>query len=246
MIGGCLAQFCSVFRTHKIVSYLSSPRHEIVGPIDSQTKNTSTAARGRCLNCGLVKRTRAQLEEVCRAWNEAYPVGTSVLYEPVAGDGETRIEWTRTKAIVAAGKSAVCWITGHMCALDIRWLQPKPGFTRPAIPTPLLCGSDAFRLILHVNPLMAKYRLAFECVGRCWLNPHTPDFPVLSLHVLERELYFGALMQAESIQEGSDVLRPDDALYMIFRLRDNAEVGLQLFRRCEPLELGRRRRPRWR
>jgi hypothetical protein len=167
------------------------------------------------------------------------------LYVPVAGYQETRIEWTRSKAIVAAGKSAVCWITGHLCAMDITWLKPMPAAARPARATPLLLGADALRLILHVYPLMANYRLAVHCVAGCSLNPQAPQLPVLFLHVLERELYFGSVLQAESIQQGSDVFGRHHALDMIFRLCEHPEIGRELVGRFEPPEFGRHRRRRW-
>jgi hypothetical protein len=173
-------------------------------------------------------------------------VGTPVLYVPIAGCQETRIEWTRSNAIVVAGKSAVCWITGHYCAMDLSWLKPMPGAARQSLAARLLSSADAFRYILHVNPLMANYRLAVHGVARCGLNPHSPDLPVLSFQVLERELYFGSLMQTERIEQASDVLSGNDALYVIFRLSHNAVLGRQFLRSCEPPQFGRRRRPRWR
>jgi hypothetical protein len=193
-----------------------------------------------------VKRTLEELEEVCRTWNEANPVGTPVVYQAVAGCCETRIQWTRTKAVVIAGKSAVCWITGHVCAIALTWLRPIPASAVPALRMPLLLGTDAFWLRLVINPLMAHHRLTIQCVGRRWLNPHSPDFPVLFLHVLEREYYFGALLQTESIEQSSHVFRLDDALYTVLRLRESAEFSRQFVRSCELANSGSSRRTRWR
>jgi hypothetical protein len=193
-----------------------------------------------------VRRTTPEAEEACRAWNEAHPVGTSVLYTPYAGYEGAHIRWTRTTAFVFGRDQPACGIAGFAGTVMLSQLQPMPGIARPSYAARLLCSADAFRLILHINPLVASYRLAVHCVGRRWLNPHAPNFPVLSLDVLERKLYFGALLQAESIQQGSDALRRDDALYVTFRMRENAELSPQFIRSCEFAELGRRRRRRWR
>jgi hypothetical protein len=93
---------------------------------------------------------------------------------------------------------------------------------------------------------MARYSLAVHCVSRCWLNPHTPDFPVLSLHVLKRELYFGASFQAESIEESPDVLGGHDSVDFVFRLTRDAQVSRHFLGGFKPSHARRRRRPRLR
>lgn len=72
-----------------------------------------------------VRRTKSEAEELCRLWNETHSVGDCVRYTP-AGWGDTALERTRTIAVVIAQTSAVVWITNHICAIAIDWLQPPP------------------------------------------------------------------------------------------------------------------------
>ncbi|HLJ76902.1 MAG TPA: hypothetical protein VKT75_05790 [Acidobacteriaceae bacterium] len=193
-----------------------------------------------------MKLTKTQLREQVELWNARYPVGTAVLYTHVAASGETRIEYTRSKAAIAAGSTAVVWITGHWCAVAIAWLTPHPELPRRTALEPLLRTLHAFRPLLLINPLMAVNRLALQAVVFRGLDPHAPDFPVLSLHVLEGEYYLGAIVQAEGIQQFSDVVCGHDALDAIVRLRFDSELGSEFVRRSKLPYLHRRRRRWWR
>jgi hypothetical protein len=180
------------------------------------------------------KQRRQQAEEDCRKWNEAYPIGTPVLFTPDVGFRGTRIEWTRTNAIVFARAWPMCWITGWAGAKYLTQLRPRLGATRPQLRMPLEASWRAFRMMLHVNPLVACHYLAVECLHGGWLDAYAPDFAVRFLHVLEREHNLGLVLQPEAVQQISHVFRRHDALNVILSVRLNAEFSLQFVGRNEP------------
>lgn len=58
------------------------------------------------------RKTPAQLQKACDAWNAKHPVGTLVSYEEIKGEGETHRGASATEAQVMSGHSAVIWLEG--------------------------------------------------------------------------------------------------------------------------------------
>jgi hypothetical protein len=58
------------------------------------------------------RKTEAQLQAQCDAWNAAHPEGTLVAFEEVRGEGETHRGKSTSEAQVLSGHSAVIWLEG--------------------------------------------------------------------------------------------------------------------------------------
>lgn len=58
------------------------------------------------------RKTPAQLQAQCDAWNAAHPQGTEISYESIVGEGETHRGRSTSEAQVLSGHSAVIWLEG--------------------------------------------------------------------------------------------------------------------------------------
>lgn len=61
----------------------------------------------------------AQLEKQCAIWNAAYPIGTTVSFEFIRGEGETYRGKSKTEAQVMGGHTAVIWLEGKSGCLNL-------------------------------------------------------------------------------------------------------------------------------
>lgn len=58
------------------------------------------------------RKTAAQLQQQCDAWNAKHPEGTIVVFEEVKGEGEAHRGASVSEAQVMGGHSAVIWLDG--------------------------------------------------------------------------------------------------------------------------------------
>ncbi|MCK2122087.1 hypothetical protein [Pseudomonas sp. PNPG3] len=58
------------------------------------------------------RKSPAQLQAQCEAWNKANPVGTLVSFEEIRGCGETFRGKTASEADVAGGHTAIIFLEG--------------------------------------------------------------------------------------------------------------------------------------
>jgi hypothetical protein len=63
-------------------------------------------------------------EVQAEAWNAAHPIGTPVIAYPGArpedfGDVPHIVTWTRSRAIVLGGHTAVVWVHGHSACIAL-------------------------------------------------------------------------------------------------------------------------------
>lgn len=80
------------------------------------------------------RKTEAQLQSQCDAWNEKHAEGVLVSYESVVGEGETHLGKSISPAEVLGGHSAVIWLEGksgcvaldHCKVVEQERDQPKP------------------------------------------------------------------------------------------------------------------------
>jgi hypothetical protein len=172
-----------------------------------------------------VRQSQSQLTAEVNKWNACFPVGTPVLYTPVAGLQETRIEYTRSTATIVAGASAVVWITGHMCAIAIAWLKPMPEYSMPRPAAQLHGLRSVSGLIFAVGPLMAYYRRVIDCVQRAGLDPQAAELSVLFHDVLEGHCHPMTRRYSERVKQSRQVLRRHDALNVFLTGCQHAKVG---------------------
>jgi len=58
------------------------------------------------------RKTTAQLQAQCDAWNELHGIGTLIAYEEIRGEGETHRGKSTADAQLLEGHSAVIWLEG--------------------------------------------------------------------------------------------------------------------------------------
>jgi hypothetical protein len=192
-----------------------------------------------------VRKTKREAQAEVEKWNESYPVGTPVLYTPVAGFGETRVEYTRAKARIVAASEPVVWITGHLCAIAISWLKPMPRYSMQRDAPALLRLSEMARLIFVVGPLMGYYQRVIHCVQRAGLDAQAAELSVLFHDVLEGQRHPVSGLDVEGIQQRGDVIGRHDTLDVIVRRGLHTELIGQFGGRSEAQYSLCRRSLRW-
>lgn len=59
-----------------------------------------------------IRKTPAQLQAQCDAWNKLHGIGRLIAYEEIRGGGESHRGRSTTEAQVLGGHSAVIWLAG--------------------------------------------------------------------------------------------------------------------------------------
>lgn len=65
------------------------------------------------------RKTPAQLEFQCEAWNKQHRIGTLIAYEDIRGGGESHRGKSTTEAQVLGGHSAVIWLEGKSGCVNL-------------------------------------------------------------------------------------------------------------------------------
>lgn len=65
------------------------------------------------------RKTPAQLQAQCDAWNKAHPEGTLIAFENIRGQGATHKGKTTSEAQVMGSHSAVIWFDGKSGAVSL-------------------------------------------------------------------------------------------------------------------------------
>lgn len=88
--------------------------------------------------------TEAQLQRTCDLWNQRNPVGTTVSYESIRGEGETFRGKSSSEAQVLSGHSAVVWLHGKSGCVDLDHCTAVATPATPVLRINLVDGGQDF------------------------------------------------------------------------------------------------------
>ena len=175
-----------------------------------------------------MRKTPLQAQRAVEEWNEAHEVGAAVLFRPFVGFDGMRVERTRSPAAVLWQRLPVVWITNHLGAMSLHHLQPLTEEETRQRERPLLRARNCFGLMLHKNPGVGHDGRPFHIVAGEAFHPHAPHLTVLLLEVLKGQDHVTPLMEAESVQQLTNVLRLHQTTNVMLLLRIYTELLGQL------------------
>lgn len=114
------------------------------------------------------KRIYPEAAAKVKAWNEAHPIGTAVLYDSVISQRGVVAERVRGRAIILGRGFVFAWITRHAGAVLVDRLTVIDDADAPPLHQLLIVRADPFRLLLDPRPAMQRLKRAFHHVHGGW------------------------------------------------------------------------------
>lgn len=172
----------------------------------------------------MAKKRWPQAEQTCREWNEAYPVGTAVVYDSVIGGRGLVAERTRSRAVVLPGGKPGLWITRRLCAVTIRSLALIDDAAVPPLSSLLLERSRPLRKILYVQPAMEWDGFAFHDVKCLRIDTQQPCFTAPLMHPLPGQRECGGIGNVEGLNQLHYVVGRYQAFDVVLIVHTDAKV----------------------
>lgn len=111
-----------------------------------------------------------EAEAKVKAWNEAHPIGTAVLYHSIIRQRGFVAERVRSRAKILGRGYVYVWITRHPGAVLVDELTAIDDADAPPMAELLIDRTRKLRLFLHPGPTMKRLKRAFHRVHGGWCD----------------------------------------------------------------------------